>query len=97
MLTAPARAARALLAPFFLLALAPAAAVAAGAWLLVEAGKQGAITPVSNHATLTECLDELKTREETQRAYFRAANESSPQDQLPLPSPAVSLRCLPEK
>ena len=92
----PTTSARALLAPLFLLALAPSAA-ADGAWVLVETGKQGATTPVSNHATLTECLGELKTREETQRAYFRAANESSPQDQLPLPGPAASLRCLPAK
>jgi hypothetical protein len=71
-----------------------ASASAEGAWVLAEIGKQGAAAPVSGHATLTECLREQKSREETQRAYLRAANESSPQDELPLPALAASYRCL---
>ena len=78
-----------------LLALATCAA-AEGAWVLAELGKQGVVSPVSGPATLTECLREQKSREETQRAYLRAANESSPQDQLPLPAQAVSYRCVPD-
>ena len=86
---------RALLGGFILLGLA-ASAWAEGPWLLAEIGKQGVPTPVSGHATLTECLRELKSREETQRAYLRAANEASPQDQLPVPVLAASYRCLPD-
>jgi hypothetical protein len=78
-----------------LLALATSAS-AEGVWVLAEVGKKGAATPVSGHATLTDCLREQKSREETQRAYLRAANESSPQDQLPLPVLAISYRCLPD-
>jgi hypothetical protein len=78
-----------------LLALA-ASASAEGLWVLAEIGKQGTVTPISEHATLTDCLREQKSREETQRAYLRAANESSPQDQLPLPVLAASFRCLPD-
>jgi hypothetical protein len=77
-----------------LLALATSAS-AEGVWVLAEIGKQGTATPVSEHTTLTECLREQKSREETQGAYLRAANESSPQDQLPLPVLAASFRCLP--
>ena len=84
-----------LLAILGLLALATSAS-AECAWVLAVIGNQGAATPVSEHTTLTECLREQKSREETQRAYLRAANESSPQDQLPLPVLAVSYRCLPD-
>jgi hypothetical protein len=84
-----------LLATLGLLALV-ASASAEGPWLLAEIGKQGALTPVSGHASLTECLREQNAREETQRAYLRAANEASPQDQLPLPVLATSYRCLPD-
>ena len=48
------------------------------------------------HATLSDCLHELKSREEEQRAYLRAAGEARPEDRLPLPGPADSYRCLPE-
>ena len=78
-----------------LLAVATSAS-AEGPWVLAAIGNQGAATPVSEHTTLTECLREQKSREETQRAYLRAANESSPQDQLPLPVLAISYRCLPD-
>ncbi len=78
-----------------LLALATSAS-AECAWVLAVIGNQGAATPVSEHTTLTECLREQKSREETQRAYLRAANESSPQDQLPLPVLAIFYRCLPD-
>lgn len=71
-------------------------ASADGSWMLAEIGKQGAATPVSRHATLTECLSEQRSREETQRAYLRAAGEASPQDQLPVPTLAASYRCLPD-
>jgi hypothetical protein len=86
---------RILLALLCLLALTTSAS-AEGPWVLAEIGKQGAPTPVSGHATLTECLREQKSREETQRAYLRAANEASPQDQLPVPVLAASYRCLPD-
>jgi hypothetical protein len=84
-----------MLATFCLLALATSA-LAEGVWVLAEIGKQGTATPVSDHATLTDCLREQKSREETQRAYLRAANESSPHDQLPLPVLAAAFRCLPD-
>ena len=87
--------ARILLALLCLLALTTSAS-ADGPWVLAAIGNQGAATRVSEHTTLTECLREQKSREETQRAYLRAANESSPQDQLPLPVLAVSYRCLPD-
>jgi hypothetical protein len=64
--------------------------------MLTEIGKQGAASPVSRYATLAECLTELKSREEVQRAYLRAAGEASPQDQLPVPALATSYRCLPD-
>jgi hypothetical protein len=83
------------LALLCLLALATSAS-AEGAWTLAEIDKQGVATPVTGHATLADCLREQKSREETQRAYLRAANEASPQDQLPLPVPAASYRCLPK-
>jgi hypothetical protein len=69
---------------------------AEAAWVLAEIGKEGAATPVSGHVTLTECLREQKSWEERQRAYLRAANEASPQDQLPLPALVASYRCLPD-
>ncbi|MFI5375866.1 MAG: hypothetical protein ACHQ8D_14650 [Candidatus Rokuibacteriota bacterium] len=69
---------------------------AGGSWMLAEIGKQGALVPVSGHATLTECLSEQRSREEIQRAYLRAAGEASPQDQLPVPVVAASYRCLPD-
>jgi hypothetical protein len=86
----------AIYAPVLIALLSPLATSAAAedGWVLAEIGKQGAATPISGHATLTECLRELKSREDTQRAYLRAANESSPQDQLPLPTFAASYRCL---
>lgn len=84
-----------LLPPLCLLALVTPAS-ADDSWMLAEVGKQGAATPVSRHATLAECLAELKSREEVQRAYLRAAGESSPQDQLPAPVLAASYRCLPD-
>ena len=64
--------------------------------MLTEIGKQGVATPVTRHATLAECLAELKSREEVQRAYLRAAGEASPRDQLPAPVLAASYRCLPD-
>jgi hypothetical protein len=73
-----------------------ASAFAEDAWVLAEIGKEGAATPVSGHVTLTECLREQKSWEERQRAYLRAANEASPQDQLPLPALVASYRCLPD-
>jgi len=73
-----------------------ASASAEGPWVLAAIGNQGAATRVSEPTTLTECLREQKSREETQRAYLRAANASSPQDQLPLPVLAISYRCLPD-
>jgi hypothetical protein len=79
------------------LALAPAAALGEGAWVLTEIGKNGAATAMSAHATLAECLDEQKSREAAQQAYLRAANESSPRDQLPLPALTTSFRCLPRQ
>ena len=80
------------------LAFAPAAAAfGEGAWVLTEIGKSGAATAVSAHATLAECLDAQKSREAAQLAYLRAANESSPRDQLPLPALTVSFRCLPTR
>jgi hypothetical protein len=71
-------------------------ASAEGPWVLAAIGNQGAATRVSEHTTLTECLREQKSREETQRAYLRAANEASPHDQLPVPVLAASYRCLPD-
>jgi hypothetical protein len=87
--------ARVLLSPLCALAFVTSAS-ADGSWMLVEIGKQGAATPVSRHATLTDCLSERKSREETQRAYLRAAGEASPQDQLPVPTLAAAYRCLPD-
>jgi hypothetical protein len=65
-----------------------------GAWVLAEIGKDGGTMPLSAHTTLAECLEEQKSREAIQRAYLRAANESSPRDGLPLPTLTVSFRCL---
>ena len=77
------------------LVLAPAAAaLAEDAWVLTEIARSGAATVVSAHATLAACLDEQKSREAAQLAYLRAANESSPRDQLPLPPLTVSFRCV---
>ena len=84
-----------LLSPLCALAFITSAS-AGGSWMLVEVGKQGAATPVSRHATLTDCLTEQKSREETQRAYLRAASEASPRDQLPVPPLAAAYRCLPD-
>jgi len=75
--------------------LAAASASTEGAWVLAVI-KEGSATPVSGHATLSECLRELNSREETQGTYLRAANEASPQDQLPVPVLAGSYRCLPD-
>jgi hypothetical protein len=83
------------LPPLCLLALVTPAS-AGDSWMLAEIGKHGTATPVSRHATVAECLAELKSREEVQRAYLRAAGEASPQDQLPVPALAASYRCLPE-
>ncbi len=80
---------------YCLLAFATSAS-AEGVWVLTEIGKEGAATPVAAHTTLTECLREQKAWEERQRAYLRAANESSPQDQLALPALVASYRCLPD-
>jgi len=80
------------------LALVPAApALGEGAWVLTEIAKSGAATAVSVHATLAACLDEQKSRDADQLAYLRAANESSPRDQLPLPALTVSFRCVPKR
>ena len=84
-----------LLPPLCLLALVTPAS-ADDSWMLTEIGRQGAAKPVSRHATLAECLTELKSREDVQRAYLRAAGEASPQDQLPVPVLAASYRCLPD-
>jgi hypothetical protein len=61
---------RILLATLGLLALV-ATASAEGPWLLAEIGKPGAPTPIDGHATLTECLREQKSREETQTQALR--------------------------
>ena len=74
------------------LLLAPVTALGEGAWVLTEIAKSGTATTVSAHATLAACLDEQKSREAAQRAYLRAANESSPRDRLPLPALTVSFR-----
>jgi hypothetical protein len=73
---------------------AAAATLGDGAWVLTEISKSGAASVVSAHATLAACLDDQKSREAAQRAYLRAANESSPRDQLPLPALTVSFRCV---
>ena len=88
---------RAVLAAGFVLILA-ASAGAEGAWVLWKGrpGQEAAPTRVSQYATLADCLDELKSREEEQRAYLRAAGEARPEDRLPPPGPAESYRCLPD-
>ena len=82
------------LAVHFLLVLALVPAAPA---VLTEIAKSGAATAVSAHATLAACLDEQKSREADQLAYLRAASESSPRDQLPLPALTVSFRCVPKR
>ena len=91
----PAGRALVLLPPLCLLTLVTPAS-ADDSWMLAEIGTQGAATPVSRHATLAECLAELKSQEEVQRAYLRAAGEASPRDQLPVPAVTASYRCLPD-
>ena len=77
--------------------LTPASSAAASeAWVLTEVGRSGTATAVSAPTTLAECLREQTSREEVERAYLRAANESDPRDQLPLPARTVSYRCLPD-
>lgn len=89
--------ARAALAAGCVLILA-ASAGAEGAWALWRGrpGQETARTRVSQHATLAECLGELRSREDEQRAYLRAAGEARPEDRLPPPGPAESYRCLPD-
>ncbi len=60
-----------------------ASASTEGAWVLAVIGKEGAATPGSGHATLSECLRELKSLEETQRAYLRAVNERAHKTNYP--------------
>jgi hypothetical protein len=75
-----------------------ASAGADGGWILWggRPGKESAGNRVSEHATLPDCLLELKSREDEQRAYLRAAGEARPEDRLPPPGPADSYRCLPD-
>jgi len=71
-------------------------AAAAEPWVLTEIGRSGTTTTVGAPTTLAECLSEQSSREEVERAYLRAANESDPRDQLPLPARSVTYRCLPD-